>query len=139
MFKHRSAIATLSFAMLLTACGQPPTQPAKPPVQSSPRAIAPLSLQLYIGNERGDNLPVPSAEQAPQAIPVVRAQGFPTVGDLSFSQATYTMRVINNPERWYFTAAFRVTNNTDAPLQNLTMIARSRATPSIGGTSLSKI
>jgi PKD repeat protein len=133
----RLTLVTLSLGLLLAACGRPPTEPTTKP--NAPTTLTPLSLQLYIGNREGENLPVPIADQAPQTAPLLRPQGFPASGDVSFSQATYTMRVFTNPERWTMTAAFRVTNNTDTALANLALIARTRDGQTIGRTSLSSI
>jgi hypothetical protein len=143
MRKRRNSIVAITLLLLLSACGQAPSAPPPSPPSAQPgttaRALGTLSLDLYIGNERNQERPVPLANQTPQRLGNVRAQGFPGAADVTFSQATYTMRVLGNPERWTFTAAFKVTNNSSQVLQNLTMIARNRAGQSLGETAISRI
>jgi hypothetical protein len=131
---------------LLVACGQPP---AAPPSSneggSSARPLGSMSLGIFIGSERDRETPVPASESGSQGLGGVRAQGFPATNDVTLSQATYTMRVLQGgqaswtTERWTFTAAFRVTNNTNQDLRNLTLVGRARAGSGIGGTALSRI
>jgi hypothetical protein len=138
----RFHLVAVTVTLLLSACGQAPSAPPKtdnPSIAPDARPLGTLSLDLYIGNERNRETPVPASAVAPQSISGVRTQGFPSGGEITLSQATYTMRVLGNPERWTFTATFNVANNSAQTLNNLTFVARARPGISLGDTAISKI
>ena len=119
---------------LLAACGQP-AQPKPQTNISNP--IGTVGLQIYVGKEQGENLPVPDENRVIQK--ATTRSSFPSNSDIGFSQVSYTMRVYGNPERWFFTANFKVTNNSVNPIQNLSLFARNRSTTDIGGTALTSM
>jgi hypothetical protein len=136
MTKIRAALSVLALTSFLLACGQPNSEPTKPQPNSS-EPIGAISLQMYIGQEQGENLPVPFENQISQQLNT--RSTFPASSAVTFSQASYTMRTYANPDRWFFTANYKVTNSSNAALQNLSLIAKTRAGVEIGGTAITSI
>ncbi len=130
----RNLLISLLIASTLFACGQP--NPVKPESSNS-RPLGTVALQMYVGKQEGENLPVPLENQTSQKLSTQST--FPTTTDVSFSQASYTMRLYSSPERWFFTANYKVTNNSSNPLANLSLVARNRNQTEIGGTALTSI
>ncbi len=134
VYRLLQALTSLGLAAALSGCGQP--NPIKPePSISNP--LGTVALQMYVGKQEGENLPVPLENQTNQKLSTQSA--FPTTTDVSFSQASYTMRTYSSPERWFFTANYKITNNSSNPLANLSLIARNRNQTEIGGTALTSI
>jgi PKD repeat protein len=131
--KAKLAVLTPILAGILMGCIQPSTQPD----QVKPQPLGLIGLKMYVGKEQGDNLPVP--EEFRQSQKLSAQSTFPSAANVSFSQASYTMRIYTNPERWYMTANFKVTNNSANPLQNLSLVARNRNQIEIGGTAITSI
>jgi hypothetical protein len=141
MNKLPSLLSSAALILLLAACGQAPSAPTGTTApETKARPLGTVSLGMYIGTERDRETAVPQEFASSQSVNVVRAQGFPAPADVTFSQATYTMRVLGgSPGDWTFTAGFRVTNNSAQALTNLTMVARSRTGQSLGDTAISSI
>ena len=129
----KTTLSTLALSLFLFGCGQPTPNPNPSPQVSNGL----VSLPMYIGKEQGENLPIPETNRSLQTA-MVRSS-FPGSTAVTFSQISYTMRIYNNPERWYITANYKVTNISTNPLSNLTLIAKSRNGADIGGTAITSM
>lgn len=134
-----SRMVILLLPLALGACSAPQTPPSQPssdlskpsPAMTSPEGLSTYTLTLT--NPGHGALGV-------QATPMVSLQSLgPVLGSVRLRSSASGLHDDVASNRRYLWTTFEVTNETRSSLENLTLVAYSRAGQSIGGTALTAL